>query len=202
MKYIKVNLKIKKTFIIIILFIVFALNGCKLISKIEPEKYKKYLEQKYGAEKNFYIVEKGTCNWFELGYCTYIFSSKSLNGATFSVSGEFKNKLPIFEDNYIDAKYKEQLKNYYYNLLKNIVNFNFSIDTNLYSTELDSNLSFEQYLRHEDLNLNLIISTTDQNIDYELTKQKVLNKINEENITNINHILIYDSVSNNYHYIY
>ena len=70
---------VKKYFIIGLLALsILFLNGCSLINTIELEEYQTYLEDKYGKDKGFYMVRESMCNWFELGECTYLFSSNEL----------------------------------------------------------------------------------------------------------------------------
>ena len=44
------------------LFVVLLLSGCSLISSIDLKEYQTYVENKYGSEKEFYMVRTGMCN--------------------------------------------------------------------------------------------------------------------------------------------
>ena len=158
----------KKTFIIGLLFLgTLLLNGCSLIETIDLEEYQTYLEDRYGKDKGFYMVDKSTCNWFELGSCAYVFSSNELDGEYFTIYGSTYNSEHNFSDDYIEVKYKNNLETYYKNLLSDTFNFNYEMTTymDIDYDEIDPNISFEEYLNHENLNLQISFITAYENIN-------------------------------------
>lgn len=161
------------------------LNGCGLIEKIEVEEYQTYLENKYGKDKGFYMVEEYRCNWFELGTCSYLFSSKELNGETFEIIGEISHGENVFNEWYIGAKYKKSLENYYKNLLGNALNFNYTMNITANYDNIDAEITFNDYLKYDKLDLVIQIETNDENVNVELLQTKVKNIINSNQIKNI-----------------
>lgn len=201
----------KKIYIIgLLLLSSFLLNGCTLIEKIEVEEYQAYLENKYGKDKGFYMVEEYRCNWFELGTCSYLFSSNELNGETFQIVGEVNGGENIFTETYIGAKYENRLAAYYKNLLGSALNFNYTIDFIPNYESIDPEITFEDYLKYDDLNLYISIKTYDENIDVQLLQTVVSNIIKTNQIKNVSEISLVvndnsdecDGGCNNYHSLY
>lgn len=183
----------KKTFIIGLLFLgTLLLNGCSLIETIDLEEYQTYLEDKYGKDKDFYMVEKSTCNWFELGGCSYFFSSNELDGEAFEVHGSTRNGEHHFGDEYIKIKHERRLQSYYKNLLSDTFNFDYEITTyaDIDYDELDPNIAFEDYLNHENLNLQITFETAYENINLQQLRTAVENMISTNQIKNIESIII------------
>ena len=91
----------KKIFLLIVC--AFLLTGC--VREIDKVDYEKYLIDTYG-NLNFEYVSNESCNWFELGSCTYYFTTPELNGDKFPITGSFGvGDEKIFEDEYMKFKY-------------------------------------------------------------------------------------------------
>lgn len=94
----------------IIIFIAIQLffsNHKKDFSEPELSEYITYLEEKYGKDEQFYLVEEKACSWFETGTCYKWFSSEKLNGIDFSV---YAKKSSTNEKGYVFVdKYKSAL---------------------------------------------------------------------------------------------
>lgn len=201
----------KKIFIIVfLLFGISLLSGCTLIEKIEVEEYQAYLESKYGKDKGFYMVEEYRCNWFELGTCSYLFSSNDLNGETFQIVGEVNGGENIFTETYIGAKYNNRLEDYYKNLLGSSLNFNYTIDFIPNYESIDPEITFDDYLKYDDLNLYISIRTYDENINIQQLRTTISSIIMTNQIKNIDTISLVindnsdecDGGCNNYHALY
>ena len=85
-------------------------NHKKDFSEPELSEYITYLEEKYGKDEQFYLVEEKTCSWFETGTCYKWFSSEKLNGIDFSVYAEKSStdkKGYVFVDEYESALNKK-----------------------------------------------------------------------------------------------
>ena len=178
----------KKTFIIGLLFLgTFLLNGCSSIETIDLEEYQTYLENRYGKDKDFYMVDKSTCNWFELGSCAYIFSSNELGNENFTIYGSTHNGRHNFSDNYIEVKYKNNLETYYKNLLGNAFNFAYEMTTytDISYDTMEPNVSFEEYLNYENLDLQITFKTAYENINLQQLKTAVEEMISTNQIKNI-----------------
>lgn len=81
---------------------------------ISVEEFQDYLETAYGADKGFTLVEKGDCNWFELGTGTHYFTADGLDGRTFWVTGHLhRHNNKTFEDNFVPTLYEYRLKESY-----------------------------------------------------------------------------------------
>ncbi len=180
----------KKYFIIGLLALcILFLNVCSLIESIELEEYQAYLEDKYGKDKGFYMVRENTCNWFELGYCNYSFSSNELNGETFTINGTLNVEKPKFEDNYIAAKYKNQLELYYKQLFDSTLGVDCKIDDiYAFSYNLNPNASFEEFLKYEDLDLSIYLDSLYADFDRETLKAKTKELIESNGIKNVKQI--------------
>lgn len=181
----------KKTFIIGLLFLgTLLLNGCSLVKKIDLAEYQTYLEDKYGKDKDFYMVEKSTCNWFELGGCSYFFSSNELDGEKFEVHGSTQNGNHHFGDEYIKVKYEKSLENHYKNLLMDAFNFNYEMTTyaDIDYDKINPSISFEEYLNHEDLDLHITFITAYKNINLQQLRTAVTDMISTNKIKNIDKI--------------
>ena len=66
---------------------------------ISKKEYKEYLIDKYG-DLDFEYVSSGTCNFLNLGYCEYYFTTPEMNGKIFLVDGRFENNKKVFTDYY------------------------------------------------------------------------------------------------------
>ena len=99
------------TLIIIYIAIqLFFSNHKKDFSEPELSEYITYLEEKYGKDEQFYLVEEKNCSWFETGTCYKWFSSEKLNGIDFSVYAEKSStdeKGYVFVDEYESALNKK-----------------------------------------------------------------------------------------------
>lgn len=183
----------RKKLIIVLLFLgTLLLSGCSLVETIDLEEYQAYLENRYGKDKNFYMVEKSTCNWFEFGGCSYFFSSSELKGEKFEIHGSTYNGEHHFGDEYIKIKYEKPLQNYYKNLLGDTFNFNYEMTTSnrIDYDEIDPNISFEEYLNHENLNLSITFKTAYENINLQQLSTAVEDMISTNQIKNIKSIEI------------
>lgn len=162
----------------------------KSVSKtIKVEEYQTYLEDKYGKDKNFRMVEEGSGDLFQTGNKQYWFVSNETNDERFSVDGSFSNGKKVFTDNYIAAKYKEQLELYYKQLFDSALGVDCKIeDTYADSTNLNPNASFEEYLKHEDLDLYIDLDSLFADFDRETLKVKTKELIESNGIKNVKQI--------------
>lgn len=144
--------------ILIILFMIILLTGC--VRKINKNEYEKYLINTYG-NLNFQHVDIGSCNWFNVGSCTYYFTSEELNGKTFYIHGSFGPKdTKVFQDTYIKTKYDEKLKKYYNKYLKSMLKNGIKIKSiNIENKYNIPNMSFDDYLQYlNDKNIEIILT--------------------------------------------
>ena len=170
------------------MYIIF--KGCSLISKIDVKEYQDYLENKYGKDKGFYMVEQSDCNWFELGTCSYLFSAADLNGQTFEITGEVSSRGNIFYEQYIGAKYNKDLEEYYRNLLSNVFNFNYTINISTNYDNIDPDISFDDYLKYDKLDLGITINTNNDNINITSIESEINNIIYTNQIKNVSLIIL------------
>ena len=171
----------QKKMLIVILALL--LTGC--VKKINKNDYEKYLIDTYGDIK-FQYVSNDSCNWFNVGSCTYYFTTPELNGKTFSIDGRFGGKgreEMVFEDDYIKTKYDSKLKQYYNkyfnSILKNGIEFK-SINLDYKYTYNIPNMTFEDYFKYiEDKNVKIIL-----NLNIKLDENnKLFNiKINDKSV--------------------
>lgn len=90
------------------------LNRLGIFRDIEIEQYQEYLENTYGEDKGFTLVEEGYENYFELGYGEHYFTADNLERKVFTVYGGFdENNCIRFADDYVRTMYDEQLKEKY-----------------------------------------------------------------------------------------
>lgn len=155
------------------------------INKDTPkvEDYQSYIENKYGADKGFYYVEKGNCNWFETGSCSYLFSSNELNGARFSVwsereyNGNNQSTKYVFGDNYDRRKELEALKPQYYNFLEDVIPYNYDLELR------------DDYFVRNWLNLEILVKYNDipsiEEINPTTLKESIISAIPQQYLKNI-----------------
>lgn len=174
----------------ILIVMVATITGCSVYNHVKKDDVQKYLENKYGEEEEFYFVEKGYCNLFEVGTCSYYYSSSRLESdEKFLVEwtdGYGKN---IYDD-YINKKYQPQIEEYYDDLLSSVLDFDYKITVTSVYYDFEPTITFNNYLKAKDLNASIIIKTKEQNLNIEKLSSDIIDIINKNEINNIKNLSI------------
>ena len=119
----------------------------RTINRVSKNDVVAYLNKKYG-DRGFYFVKEKTCNLLNLGYCTYSFSSKELEGKEFQITWKSATGDEM-KDNYIEQLYNGQLTNYYKKYFQNKYDFSFDFEVRYEEecSECNENyISFDEFV--------------------------------------------------------
>ena len=131
---------------IIICFMLLLMCGCSLTNNITDKDIMKYLKSKYG-DIDFYFVQRSSCDMFELGYCSYLYSEPGLNDRTFSVTWEDANGKTM-RDTYVENLYSEKLGEEYNKKFVGKLNFQYKVNAIIQRSCKECNkslISFDDY---------------------------------------------------------
>lgn len=152
---------------VILLFVILLLFGCTSPTGVDSIFIKEYLNNKYGDDITFTLSHMESCSTLVYESCTAFFTASDL--------GEDKEIYVVWNeldgsdmrDDYLFKKYDSQLREYYKNLISKVVKNKFTIDVQSNKSDLswDKNLTFEEFLKFEKLNLGISINIANNDED-------------------------------------
>lgn len=171
------------------------LNSIGIFRDIKIEQYQKYLENTYGEEKGFTLVEEGYENYFEVGYGEHYFTADNLDGKTFTVYGGFNENNRIrFADDYVRMMYDEQLKEKYAAYFKDFLRKDMYISSIHFDVREHIPLvSYDEYLELlKDIEIGISLSAPLKEVediydieDMEVEMAEIIQKNNLDNIEDV-----------------
>ncbi len=169
---------------IVILFLTLFVCGCTVFNSVDELFITSYLNEKYGSDIEFTPMYTSSCKVYEAGTCRASYTSSVTGENEIHVIWNEKDGSDI-RDDFLFLKYDSELKDYYKKLINNNIDNRFIISeiSNKSDYKWDKNLTFDEFIKYENLNTGIAINIAGEEEDLnalaESIKQNFLNnKIN------------------------
>ena len=151
---------------VILLCLTLLLFGCTNPVGVDSLFIQEYLNNKYGDDITFTLSHMESCSTLVYDSCTAFFNASDLEDKEVYVVWNELDGSDI-RDDYLFKKYDTQLREYYINLISKVVKNNFTIDVQSNKSDLswDKNLTFDEFLKFEKLNLGISINIANNDED-------------------------------------
>ena len=170
---------------LIFLLIVF-LCGCSVVNIVDEDFITNYLSLKYGEDITFTPMYTSSCKIYEAGTCRASFTS--------SITGE--NEIHIIwnekdgsdlRDDFLFLKYDKELKDYYKKVINNDIDGKFTISeiSNKSDYKWEKNLSFDEFIKYENLNTGIAINIANEDADLNVIADNIKKTLIENKNTNV-----------------
>ena len=171
---------------VLLVFLILLLSACTLGNEVDEIFIQNYLNNKYGEDIVFTPVYTSSCKIYELGKCRSTFTSSDLENKEIQIFWTKEDGSDL-KDDYLFKKYESNLKDYYNNLLSSSMNGNYKLEVmaNKSDYNWDKNLSFEEFLKYENLNLAISINIANSSEDINLLGERIKSVLKQNNVSNV-----------------
>ncbi len=177
--------------IVLFLIIFLFLCGWELTSSVDEIFITDYLNNKYGEDIEFTPMYMSSCKIYENGTCRASFTASDTGDNEIHIIWTKKDGSDM-KDDYLFLKYDKQLKSYYTNLIKNVTSNKFVINeiSNKSDYKWEKNLSFDEFIKYENLNSGLSINIANSSVDLNKFAESIKNYFNSKKINNVASLFI------------
>ena len=178
-----------KKIIIFIICLVF-LCGCA-INIVDEVYITNYLNEKYGDDITFTPMYTSSCKIYENGTCRASFTASDTEDNEIHIIWNKKDGSDL-RDDYLFLKYDKELKAYYTGLINDVTNSKFVINeiSNKSDYLWEKNLSFDEFIKYENLNSGISINIANSSIDLNKFAESIKNYFNSKKINNVASLFI------------
>lgn len=171
---------------IIIFLLIFVLCACDTFNVVDEEFINNYLTEKYGSDIKFTPMYTSSCKVYEAGTCRASFTSSLTAENEIHIIWNKKDGSDI-RDDFLFLKYDKELKDYYTRIIKNDINNRFIISeiTNKSDYKWDKDLSFDDFIKYENLNTGIAINISSEDIDLNELADSIKKTLADSKINNV-----------------
>ena len=177
--------------IIILLICLVLLCGCEFMSVVDEVYITNYLNEKYGYNIEFTPMYTSSCKIYENGTCRASFTASDTGEDEIHVLWNKKDGSDL-RDDYLFLKYDKEIKSYYTTLINGVTNSRFIITeiSNKSDYLWTENLTFDEFIKYENLNSGITINIADSNINLTEFAESIKEYFKNKKINNVASLFI------------
>jgi len=176
--------------VLLLLISILLLSACKYINNVNDSYIVNYLKTNYGEEKEYRLSENGTCDLYQIGYCSAYYKASDIKEDIYVVwyDGDGMD----IRDDYLFKKYKSDIRDYYYNYFSKTINGKYNVEILSQKSDLNwqKNSKANDILNYEKLNLSMQINIANDDVDTSSIGETLKNLINERKVRNVSSIYV------------
>lgn len=172
--------------VLLILISILFLYGCGILDFVDEETITNYLNDKYGNDIVFTPMYTSSCKIYETGTCRASFTASDTGDMEIHIIWTKENGSDM-KDDYLFNKYDSEIKSYYTSLIRDVLSSKFKVTdiSNKSDYNWDKLLTFDEFIKYENLNSGISINIANDNIDLNLVAESIKEYFESKKINNV-----------------
>ena len=175
---------------LLIVLSVLLLCSCEFVNGVNNFFIMDYLKKSYGEDVTFTYSQDGTCELYQVGYCSAYYNASDLDEEVYVVWYDGNGN--DMRDDYLFKKYKNQIRKYYDDMFSSVISNKYKVEIATQKSDMlwKKDAKYEDILNYENLNLSLTLDIVSDEADTMNLGETLKDLINTRKVKNVSSLYI------------